>query len=164
MGTENVPGNAGFRDQHLALTWVQKNIAEFGGDPDSVTLFGESAGSLSIAIHMVSPMSKGLFHQAILQSGTALSPSWGPLTQEHALEYSDLVSSKLDCNQKEISDDSDNILKCLQTKEMTDIMDLSDLYGDKNGVFWMAVPDQGFTSNPFLPAHPEEMMANGQLT
>ena len=86
-------------------------------------------------------MSKGLFHQAILQS-LALSPSWGPITQDHALEYSEIFSSKLDCNQEEDGDDNDNILKCLQSKETAEIMDLSDLYGNEDGAFWNAVPDQ----------------------
>ena len=162
MGNENVPGNAGFRDQHLALSWVQNNVAEFGGDPNSVTIFGESAGATSVAVHMVSPMSKGLFHQVILQS-VALSSSWGPITQDHALEYSEIFAGKLDCNQKEVGDDNDEIIKCLQSKETAEIMNLSDLYGNEDGVFWNAVPDQGFTSKPFLPAHPEELMANGQF-
>ena len=162
MGTENVPGNAGFRDQHLALSWVQKHIAEFGGDPNSVTIFGESAGATSVAVHMVSPMSKGLFHQVIIQS-LALSPSWGPITQDHALEYSEILSSKLNCNQKEVGDDNDEIIKCLQSRETAEIMKLSDLYGNEDGVFWNAVPDKGFTSKPFLPAHPEELMASGEF-
>ena len=63
MGDETVPGNAGFRDQILALKWVNHNIASFGGNSSSVTLFGESAGSLSSALHLISPLSEGLFHR-----------------------------------------------------------------------------------------------------
>ena len=58
LGNDMVPGNNGFRDQNLAMKWVQDNIEDFGGNPDSVTLFGESAGSYSIAVHLVSPLSK----------------------------------------------------------------------------------------------------------
>ncbi|WP_129782402.1 carboxylesterase/lipase family protein [Peristeroidobacter soli] len=57
------------RDQQFALKWIKDNIAVFGGDPDNVTLFGESIGGASIQLHMVSPTAKGLFHKAIFQSG-----------------------------------------------------------------------------------------------
>lgn len=62
-------GNYGLMDQQLALRWVQRNIGEFGGDPDNVTVFGGSAGALSIHAHLASPRAAGLFHKAIVQSG-----------------------------------------------------------------------------------------------
>ncbi|CAH1640490.1 unnamed protein product [Spodoptera littoralis] len=67
------PGNAAMKDQVAALRWVRRNIRKFGGDPDNVTLFGESAGAASVSFHLYSPMSKGLFHKAITQSGSALA-------------------------------------------------------------------------------------------
>ncbi|KAG5899146.1 hypothetical protein JTB14_027339 [Gonioctena quinquepunctata] len=73
-----VPGNMGLKDQTLALQWVQKNIQNFNGDPNNVTIFGNSAGSTSVHFHILSKRSKGLFHKAILQSGTVFNPwSWG---------------------------------------------------------------------------------------
>ncbi|XP_077484534.1 LOW QUALITY PROTEIN: uncharacterized protein LOC144094480 [Amblyomma americanum] len=68
-----LPGNVGLWDQNLALKWVRKNIASFGGDPDDVTIDGQSAGAISVALHAVSPHSKGLFKRAIMQSGAPLS-------------------------------------------------------------------------------------------
>ena len=87
MGNEEVPGNAGLRDQNLALKWVNENIGKFGGNPEMVTIFGESAGALSVHLQLLSPLSQGLFQRAILQSCTALDPSWRPLTQETALFF-----------------------------------------------------------------------------
>ena len=91
-------GNAGLRDQSLALKWIKENISSFGGIPDLVTIFGESAGSLSIALQLLSPLSKGLFKRAILQSCTALDPSWRPITPEQALIYSDTFIRSNGCS------------------------------------------------------------------
>ncbi|WP_439377186.1 carboxylesterase/lipase family protein [Amycolatopsis lexingtonensis] len=63
--------NLGLRDQLAALRWVRESIAAFGGDPGNVTLFGESAGAISVACLLGSPLSQGLFHRAIVQSGHA---------------------------------------------------------------------------------------------
>ena len=66
----NVSGNYGLLDQIAAMLWVRRNIGAFGGDPSRVTIFGQSAGGESILIHLVSPQSKGLFSQAVVESGT----------------------------------------------------------------------------------------------
>ena len=66
---EELKGNYAYMDQVAALQWVQRNIAAFGGDPGNGTLFGESAGGVSVHTHLTSPLSRGLFHKAIIQSG-----------------------------------------------------------------------------------------------
>jgi para-nitrobenzyl esterase len=64
-------GNYGFLDQRFALRWVKDNIFAFGGDPDNVVLAGQSAGGISVCMHLVAPESEGLFHAAIVQSGAS---------------------------------------------------------------------------------------------
>lgn len=84
---EGAPTNLGLRDQIAALTWVRENVAAFGGNPDAVTLFGESAGAMSVATLMASPAARGLFHRAIVQSGGA--------TVACSLDDARLVSAEL---------------------------------------------------------------------
>jgi para-nitrobenzyl esterase len=73
LANEGAPGSGaeGIADQILALDWVRRNIARFGGDPANVTIFGESAGGMSVAALLASPAARGLFHKAIAQSGAA---------------------------------------------------------------------------------------------
>lgn len=68
-----LPGNMGLWDQNLALRWVRTNIASFGGDPDDVTLMGQSAGGICVGLHAASPHSQGLFKRAFMMSGAPLS-------------------------------------------------------------------------------------------
>lgn len=84
-GQEDCWGNFGLKDQVQTLRWIKENIASFGGDPNSVTIFGESAGGASVTYHMQSSLSKGLFHRGISQSGTDLAP-WGAVAHKNVAQ------------------------------------------------------------------------------
>merc|ERR1711962_23589 len=73
-GDEALPGNVGLMDQVLALQWIKKNIGAFGGDSERITVFGESAGAVSVGWLVLLNQTAGLFNQAILQSGAAFNP------------------------------------------------------------------------------------------
>ncbi|KAF7278915.1 hypothetical protein GWI33_007861 [Rhynchophorus ferrugineus] len=78
-----ISGNAGIKDQNLALRWTRDNIAFFGGNPNDITIMGESAGSFSVGYHLVSPKSRGLFKGAIMQSGVSASDFF--ITHDNAI-------------------------------------------------------------------------------
>ena len=82
--------NRGFLDQLAALRWVNENIRGFGGDPENVTIFGESAGGQSIAVLLASPATKGLFKRAVAQSGT---PEIGSTVSDHEHFSNDLLKA-----------------------------------------------------------------------
>jgi para-nitrobenzyl esterase len=91
-----VPGGTrGLQDQLAALRWVQANIARFGGDPDQVTIAGESAGSQDVGLLIAAPAARGLFRRAIMESGT---PGFGlpPRSREEALRLGDQLDAALD--------------------------------------------------------------------
>lgn len=104
-GDNNAPGNLGFKDQLVTLKWVKRNIEYFGGDPNSVTIFGNSAGAWSVHLHMLSPASNGYFHRAIIMSGSAIAPYayvvQNPLKQAKKLagflNITYLILRKTDC-------------------------------------------------------------------
>nr|CAD7594782.1 unnamed protein product [Timema genevievae] len=105
-GDEVLPGNYALKDQVAVLKWVQQNIAAFGGDPTSVTAAGYSAGAHSVILHMLSPMSQGLFHRAISMSGSVTS-NWA--IQRDPLTLAKRQAALFNCS----TDNSSSIYECL---------------------------------------------------
>jgi para-nitrobenzyl esterase len=87
--------NLGLQDQRAALSWVQANIDAFGGDPGNVTIAGESAGGISVGLHMLMPSSRGLFHRAVSQSGVA--SAFTLQTKAEARAMADELAKRVDC-------------------------------------------------------------------
>ena len=108
--------NNGFKDQQFAMDWVRRNIAQFGGNPEHVTIFGQSAGGTSTTTHLISPLSKGLFDKAIIESnpiGLDLN------TMEQQQYYSNLFTTLAGCPAESGEDQT----KCLMNLTNDDIVE-----------------------------------------
>ncbi|XP_004616283.1 cholinesterase [Sorex araneus] len=116
-GNTEAPGNMGLFDQQLALQWVQQNIAAFGGNPRSVTLFGESAGAGSVSLHLLSPGSHPLFTRAILQSGSSNAP-WAVIPLNEAKNRTLTLAKFAGC----FRENETAIIKCLRNKDPREIL------------------------------------------
>ncbi len=140
-------GNYGIQDQAEALRWVRDNIEAFGGDPDNVTLFGQSAGGISVCAHLVSPASAGLFHRAVIQSG----PCDTPLSSlEQANRLGTELAAGLAC------DTAQDQLQCLRskpTKQVAEVLlpDPSFAFGE-GYTHWWPVLDGTLIPQQFLSA------------
>ena len=115
---DGISGNQGILDQRAALQWVRRNIAAFGGDPKNVTVFGESAGAVSIYGHLLSPKSAGLFDRAILESGVAWLEGL-PLRGANPTDGAEGQGLRL---AKALGCDGANPLACLREKSETKLL------------------------------------------
>lgn len=107
VGTQEIPGNAAMKDMALVLKWVNRNIANFGGDPGKVTLMGWSAGAVAVHALMVSPMVEGLFHRVV-----AISESLAglrPLPRDY-LSLAERYGERLNCPTTNV----DSLIECLR--------------------------------------------------
>jgi para-nitrobenzyl esterase len=112
---DSAAGNYGLLDQRAALIWVRDQIAGFGGNPDNVTIAGQSAGGHSVGLHLVSPGSAGLFHRAVMESGYA-SFRWR--TAADARMQGDEFAAALGCT----NTDPALLVACLRTKSQSAVL------------------------------------------
>ncbi|KAJ8031714.1 Acetylcholinesterase [Holothuria leucospilota] len=149
-GDDVMPPNIGLTDQQAALKWINENIAAFGGDPNMVTIFGQSAGSACVGYHLLSPESRRYFQRVIMQSGTPLDTWATTVPPEVALERAIAVADAGGCGDN--LENSENILECLRQKSVDELLNLTLIAQtlfpvDANFILWPPVIDGIFFQN-----------------
>nr|CAD7199395.1 unnamed protein product [Timema douglasi] len=158
----NVSANNGLRDQVMALTWVNKNISKFGGDPDNVTIFGESAGGASVHNLLLAPSSKGLFHKAIAQSGSALLPICH-LSSSVSTQRAFRLGQALGCETKDPQHLAD-FLRTVPAEKIVLSHGSAQSDEEKQRVLSLAfTPTEDLGADTFIPGDPVKLLKEGRF-
>ncbi|KAI4815599.1 hypothetical protein KUCAC02_005740, partial [Chaenocephalus aceratus] len=153
---KNIQSNVGLLDQRLALNWVANNIAAFGGDSSQVTLFGESAGSASVGLHLLSPGSQSLFHRAVMQSGSPNAP-WATISKEETWRRSMKLVTLLGCPTSPPAD----MEACMQKADPQQIsLNQFNVLGQPS---FFEAPFAPHVDGDFLPDKVEVLLSTGKL-
>ncbi|KAG9471269.1 hypothetical protein GDO78_015336 [Eleutherodactylus coqui] len=155
-GDANGPGNYGLWDQHLAIAWVKRNIAAFGGDTENITIFGESAGAASVSLQTLTPYNVGLIKRAISQSGVGLSP-WA--IQQDPLIWAQQVASGVGCPVNDTAALA-NCLRQTDPKAITLAYQLQLLNLDYPLVHYLAFSP--VIDGDFIPDDPRNLFGNAE--
>ncbi|VEN63071.1 unnamed protein product [Callosobruchus maculatus] len=158
-GTKEAPGNNGMKDQVEALRWIKHNIASFGGDPDSVTIQGYSAGGFSVILHMISPMAQGLFHKAVAMSGSPLGPY---PTERNQLYLAKKQAGIVGCPNETIPE-MVQCLKAVPYQKLGNSLPQFSEFGNDPILIWYPVIEEDFGQQRFLTEHPIKSIINGKF-
>lgn len=158
-----VPGNAGLKDQIFALKWIQKNIKNFGGDPNNVTLMGESAGGASVHYLCLSPQSEGLFHRAVIMSGSAFCTQWAFMPQEFTGKFAEKLGRELGWkgqsgDQKNLLDFLENVNARKIVKKTNSLVDFEDAFVKGFKYAFVPVIEPYKTENCVIPEDCSELI------
>ncbi|BFF93859.1 venom carboxylesterase-6 [Drosophila madeirensis] len=156
-GTKEAPGNMGLKDQVQLLRWIKLHISRFGGDPNVVTLLGYGAGAMAVTLHMVSPMSRGLFHRAIVMSGAATGQWTLP---EHQMEVAMRQATLLNCP----TDNTTEMIDCMRGKHYLEYANslprMFDFGRNNPLILWKPVVEPDFGQERFLVESPVQSYQN----
>lgn len=162
-GDEASPGNYGLKDQTMALRWINRHIGAFGGNPNAVTLMGQSAGAASVNYHLVSRQSEGLYKNVVLFSGTVDVPWAQP--RAHPREYMNRHARALGITHPELlsSHDLVNVFRRIPAKDLTRaIVDLRVWDILPVATYLPSIEPPG-VPDPFLTEHPKISIARGDF-
>lgn len=157
--SDDAPGNMGLWDQALAIKWIKENAAAFGADPETITLFGESAGGGSVSVHLISPETRGMVKRGIIQSGTVNAP-WSYMTGERAVDIAKKLLDDCNCNSTSLDSNPIGTMSCMRSVDASTISKKQ--WNSYSGI--LGFPSAPTVDGILLPEHPLDMLAKANFS